>query len=60
MSNLKLARANSAAVLSAEIRRCSDPVCGSKSRWRVRFPELKTWSASFRAAAICTLSAGPP
>jgi hypothetical protein len=55
MGDLKLARANSAAVLSAQIRRRSDPVCCSKSRWRVRFPELKTWSASFRAAAICTL-----
>jgi uncharacterized protein (DUF1330 family) len=55
MSDLKLARANSAAVLSTEIRRRSDPVFCSKSRWRVRFPELKTWSPSFRAAAICTL-----
>jgi uncharacterized protein (DUF1330 family) len=54
MSDLKLASANSAAVLSAEIRRRSDRVCCSKSRWRVHFPELKTWSASFRAAA-CTL-----
>jgi uncharacterized protein (DUF1330 family) len=53
MSNLKLARANLAAVLSAEIRRHSDSLCCSKRHWRVRFPELKTWSASFRAAAIC-------
>jgi uncharacterized protein (DUF1330 family) len=54
MSDLKLARANSAAVLSPELRRRDDPLCRSKRRWRVRFPELKTWSASFRAAAICT------
>jgi uncharacterized protein (DUF1330 family) len=55
MSDLKLARANSAAVLSAEIRRRSDSVCCSKRRRRGRFPELKTWSASLRAAALCTL-----
>ena len=54
MGDLKLARANSEAVLSAQIRRRSDPVCCSKNRWRV-LPDLKTWSASFRAAAICTL-----
>jgi uncharacterized protein (DUF1330 family) len=54
MSDLKLARANSAAVLSPEPRRRDDPLCCSKKRWRVRLPELKTWIASFRAAAICT------
>jgi uncharacterized protein (DUF1330 family) len=57
MSDLKLARAGSAAVLSPELRRPDDRLCCSKSRWRVRFPELKTWSASFRAAAICTFLA---
>jgi hypothetical protein len=50
MSDLKLARANSA---SEELRRRDDPLCCSKRRWKVRFPELKIWSASFRAAAIC-------
>ena len=54
MSDLKSARANSAAALSAEIRRRSDPVCSNR-RWRVRFQELKNWSASFGAAAICIL-----
>jgi uncharacterized protein (DUF1330 family) len=54
MSDLKLAHANSAAVLSPELRRRDDPLCCSKRRWRVRLLELKTWSASFRAAAICT------
>jgi uncharacterized protein (DUF1330 family) len=53
MSDLKLARANSPAVLSPELRRRDDPSCRSKRRWRVRFSELKTWGASFRAAAIC-------
>jgi uncharacterized protein (DUF1330 family) len=53
MSNIKLTFANSAAVPSAEIGQRSDPVCCSKRRWNVRFPELKIWSASFRAAAIC-------
>ena len=51
MSDLSLARAHSAAVLSAELRHQDDPLCCSKRHWRVRFPELKTWSASFRAAA---------
>jgi uncharacterized protein (DUF1330 family) len=55
MSDLELARANSAAVLSEGIRRRSDPVCCSKWRSKVRFPELKTWNASFRAAAVWTL-----
>lgn len=55
MSDLKLARANSAVVLSIEFRRRAKPLCCSKRRWRVRLPELKTWSASFRAAAIGTL-----
>ena len=53
MSDLKLALANSAAVQSAEIGHRSDPVCCSKRRRKVRFPESKIWSASFRAAAIC-------
>ena len=52
MSDLKLARANSGAVLAAEIRRRSDSACRLKRRWRVRFADLKAWSASFRAAAI--------
>jgi uncharacterized protein (DUF1330 family) len=55
MSDLKLTRANSAVVLSMEFRRRAKPLCRSKRRWRVRLPELKTWSASFRAAAIGTL-----
>jgi uncharacterized protein (DUF1330 family) len=55
MSDLKLARANSAVVLSIEFRRRAKPLCCPKRRWRVRLPELKTWSASFRAAAIGTL-----
>jgi uncharacterized protein (DUF1330 family) len=50
MSDLKLARANSAA---EELRRRDDPLCFSKRRWKVRFAELRIWSASFRAAAIC-------
>jgi uncharacterized protein (DUF1330 family) len=54
MSDLKFARTTSAAVLSREPGRRDDPLCCSKKRWRVRLPELKTWSASFRAAAICT------
>jgi uncharacterized protein (DUF1330 family) len=54
MSDLKLAHANSAVVQSPELRRREDPLCCSKRRWRVRRPELKTWSASCRAAAICT------
>lgn len=53
MSDLKLALAKPAAVQSAEIGRRSDPVYRSKRRLKVRFPELKIWSASFRAAAIC-------
>jgi|SRR5665213_491082 len=53
MSDLKLAFANSAAVLSTELGCQAEPLCCSKTRWRVRFPELKTWSASFGAAAIC-------
>lgn len=64
MSGLKLMRANSAVVLSTELTRRAEPLCCSKRRWRVRFPELRTWSASFRAAAICTLlicvSSGTP
>jgi uncharacterized protein (DUF1330 family) len=55
MSDVKLARANSAVVLSIEFRRRAKPSCCSKRRWRVRLPELKTWSASFRAAAIGAL-----
>jgi uncharacterized protein (DUF1330 family) len=55
MSDLKLAPANSAAVLAVEIKRRSNSVCCSKRRWRVSFPDLKTWGASFRAAAIFTL-----
>jgi uncharacterized protein (DUF1330 family) len=55
MSDLKLARANSAVVLAAEIRRRSDSACRLKRRWRVRFADLRTWSASFRAAAIFAL-----
>lgn len=55
MSDVKLARANSAVVLSIEFRRRARPLCCKKRRWRVRLPELKTWSASFRAAAIGTL-----
>lgn len=54
MSDLKSGRSNSAAILSAEIRRRSDAVC-SKRRWRDRFPGLNAPSAAFRAAAICTL-----
>jgi uncharacterized protein (DUF1330 family) len=50
MGDLKLARATSAVVLSTELRRCC-----SKRWWRVRPLELKIWSASFRAAATCTL-----
>jgi uncharacterized protein (DUF1330 family) len=49
MSDPKLAHANSATVLPAEIQRRANPVCHSKTRWSVRFP------ASFRALAICTL-----
>src|SRR5258707_14055886 len=55
MSDRKLASANSAVVLSIEFRRRAKPLCGSKWCWRVRLPELRTWSASFRAAAIGTL-----
>src|SRR5882757_9565437 len=55
MSDVKRARANSAVVPSIEFRRRAKPLCCSKRRWRVRLPELKTWSASFRAAAIGTL-----
>jgi uncharacterized protein (DUF1330 family) len=54
MSDLKLAHANSAAVLSPELRRRDDSLCCSKRRWRARLPELKTWRGSFRAAAIYT------
>src|SRR5258708_2673448 len=55
MSDVKRARANSAVVPSIEFRRRAKPLCCSKRRWRVRLPELKTWSASFRAAAMGTL-----
>lgn len=50
MSDLKLARGSGRA-LSAEIRPRSDAACCSRTRWSVRFPELKTWSAAFRASA---------
>jgi uncharacterized protein (DUF1330 family) len=53
MRDQTLALANSAAVLSTVFSRRADPVCCSRRCWGVRFPELKTWSASFRAAAIC-------
>jgi len=63
MSDLKLALANSAAVPSAEIGHRSDPVYRSKRRLKVRFPELKIWSASFRAAIcaflVCVASGTP-
>ena len=52
MSDLKLATANSAAIPSAHR---SGLLCGSKWRWRDRLLPSKLWSASFRAAAICTL-----
>jgi uncharacterized protein (DUF1330 family) len=52
MSYLKLAMANSAAIESAHR---SGPLSCSKWRWSVRLLESKLWSASFRAAAMCTL-----
>jgi uncharacterized protein (DUF1330 family) len=55
MSDLKSASTNSEAALSAETKRRFDAVCRSKRRWRVRFPELKTWRASIRAAGIFAL-----
>ena len=57
MSDPKLA-CDSGRVPSAEIRPRSDPACCSRRRWSVRFPELKTWSASFRAAATCAFLVG--
>jgi uncharacterized protein (DUF1330 family) len=53
MSDIKLTLANSVAVPFAEIGYRSDPVRCSKTRWKVRFWELKISSASFRAAAVC-------
>ena len=54
MSDLKLATANSAAIPSAH---SSGLLCGCKWRWRDRLLQ-KPWSASVRAAAICTLLIG--
>jgi uncharacterized protein (DUF1330 family) len=51
MSDLKLAMAHSAAIESAHR---SGPLFCSKWRWSVRLLESKLWSASCRAAAICT------
>jgi uncharacterized protein (DUF1330 family) len=53
MLNLKVALANSAAVQCAGIGSRSAAGYRSKRRWKVRFPELKIWSAIFRAAGIC-------
>jgi uncharacterized protein (DUF1330 family) len=55
MSDRKFASLNSAAILSAEIRRRSGPVGHPEGRWRIRSPELKAWSAPSRAAIICAL-----
>jgi uncharacterized protein (DUF1330 family) len=56
MNDLRSAGDISAAALSTEIGRRTDPVCCSTMRWRARrVPALETWSASFRAWGICIL-----
>jgi hypothetical protein len=55
MSDRKSAKLNLAAILSAEIRRRSGPAGCSEGRWRIRCPELKAWSAPFRAVIIGAL-----
>jgi uncharacterized protein (DUF1330 family) len=56
MNHLRSARGNSAAALSTEIRRRMDPVyCSTMRRRGRRVAVFETWSASFRASAICIL-----
>jgi len=58
MSDRKFASLNSAGILTAEIKRSSGPVGCSEGRWRIRSPELKARSGSFKAATICALLVG--